>query len=299
MVSVINSKVYCGGGITDCDDIYCYDPSQDKWTCLPPIPVSWFGLGQVDGKLVAVGGKTKRNDKLTNEVYTYDEQSQNWIQTIPPMPIAKCLPGVLSLKSALIVAGGYTPNASVSYTDSVVVFKQDSSQWYWTDPLPIGCCSVPLVSASDKTCFALGGYQKKHLFLDQALYASVDDLFCNAIPADQATHRSSSDAQSAWKSAWKSLPNTPSCRPAAAMLAGNLLALEGKETTSYEGANRSEVYMYHPLSNSWIYISDLPAPHFGTAVAALSATEILVMGGWGEGCNVVNSVYKGALHLGL
>ena len=88
--TVINGKVYCGGGdFNDNDDkyiVYCYNPSQDKWTTLPPLPVKWFSLGQVNGKLVAVGGLKKSTFNETNDVYTYDERSQKWKQTIPPMP---------------------------------------------------------------------------------------------------------------------------------------------------------------------------------------------------------------------
>ena len=63
-ITVINGKVYCGGGGAEDDDdeyiVYCYGPSQDKWTTLPPLPVKYCGLGQVNGKLVAVGGITTR-----------------------------------------------------------------------------------------------------------------------------------------------------------------------------------------------------------------------------------------------
>ena len=48
--------------------IYCYDPSQDKWTTLPPLPVRWFGLGQINGKLVAVGGMKRSTGNETNNV---------------------------------------------------------------------------------------------------------------------------------------------------------------------------------------------------------------------------------------
>ena len=65
-----------------------------------------FGLGQVNGKLVAVGGEKKSDFRATNEVYTYDERSRKWKQTIPPMPTARYSTGVLSLQSALVVAGG-------------------------------------------------------------------------------------------------------------------------------------------------------------------------------------------------
>ena len=66
------------------------------------------------------------------------------------------------------------------------------------------------------------------------------------------------------------------------------------------GAVKKEVYMYSPFTNSWIYISDLPAPQSETAVAVLSSTEILVIGGWGDGGRSsprVKTVYKGILCL--
>ena len=53
--------------------------------------------------------------------------------------------------------------------------------------------------------------------------------------------------------------------------------------------------MYSPSTNSWIYISDLPAPRSSTAVAVLSSTELLVIGGYDGGR--VNTVYKGTLTL--
>ena len=289
--TVINGKVYCGGGVTGGDDddyiVYCCDPSQDRWTTLPPLPVRWFYLGQVNGKLVAIGGRKKNTGRETNDVYTYDERSQKWKQTIPPMPTARQSPGVLSLQSANIVAGGYTRSPPY-YRAAVEILKPDTSQWYRTDPLPTACQSISPVAIGN-TCYALGGYDGSHL--NQALYASVDDLLGNAVPANQTTHSGSSDTQSAWKT----LPNTPTYRPAAAVLAGYLLAIGGDET-SERGAAKKEVYMYSPSTNSWIYISDLPAPRSRTAVAVLSSTDILVIGGW-DGSGNVNTVYKGTLYV--
>ena len=299
---VINGKVYCGGGVANSDDaeytVYCYDTSQDKWTTLPPLPVKWFGLGLVNGELVAVGGwRMDRED--TNEVCTYDERSQKWKQTIPPMPTARRTLGVLSLQSALVVAGGYqgrygdTPS---SYTAAVEIFKPDTLQWYRTDRLPTACRDISLVAIGNThACYALGGCNDMDLAssLNQALYASINDLLGNAIPANQATHSGSSDTQSIWKT----LPNTPTYEPHAAVLAGNLLAIGGEETPKGR-SDKQEIYLYSPSTNSWIYISDLPAPRSGAAVAVLSSTEILVIGGW-SGHGKVNTVYKGTLHLNL
>ena len=202
--------------------VYCYDPSQDKWTTLPPLSIRWFGLGQVDGKLVTVGGKRKGEHLATNEVYTYEQRSRKWKRTIPPMPTAKCCIIVLSLQSALVAVGGHT---MLSFKDTVELFKSDTSQWYRTDPLPMACYDIT-PAAIGNTCYALGGYKSR--YLNQALYASVDDLLRNAIPANKTTHSGNSDTQSAWKT----LPDTPVYGPTAAVLAGNLLAIGGSHLNS-------------------------------------------------------------------
>ena len=209
---------------------------------------------------------------------------------LPPMPTARYVPCVLSLQSALVVAGGCT--SFRKYTDAVEIFKADTSQWYRTDPLPTACYDISLVVIGN-TCYALGGYKYLSYF-NQALHASVDDLLHNAVPANQTTHSGSSANT---QSAWKTLANTPTYQPAAAMLAGNLLAIGGNET-SEGGADKKEVYMFSPSTNSWIYISDLPEPRSYTAVAVLLSTEILVIGGYRCG-DRVNTTYKGTLQLKL
>ena len=78
-----------------------------------------------------------------------------------------------------------------------------------------------------------------------------------------------------------------------AVLAGNLLAVGGDEIPE-GGAPKKEVYMYSPSTNSWIYISNLPAPRSLTAVAVLSSTRVLVIGGGNER-EKVNTVYQGTL----
>ena len=299
--AVIDGKVYYGGGSTADDNdkrvVYYYDPSQDAWTSLPSkLPVQCFGLGQVVGELVAVGGLTTYY-KVTNDVYRFDERSRQWKQTANPMPTARWLPSVLSLQSALVVAGGNTSPCDSVYTAAVEIFKPDTSEWHRTDPLPAACRSVSLV-AINNTCYALGGFcDNGYLYsgssLNQALYASIDDLLGNTVPANQISHSSGSGDT---LSAWKTLPNTPSYEPVAAVLPGILLAVGGKET--YEEGDdmiMKEVYSYSPSTNSWIHFSDLPAPRSGVAVAVMSSKEILVIGGFHDGDGRVNTVYKGTL----
>ena len=153
--AVINGMVYYGGGLTDDDKsdheyiVHCYDPTKDTWATLPPLPVRWFGLGHINGKLVAVGGVKKRGG-TTSEVYTYDEQSKKWRQTLPRMPTARLFPGVISLESALVVAGGGKSELPLSSSKNhVEIFKADTSQWYRSDPLPTACRDLSLVVVSN------------------------------------------------------------------------------------------------------------------------------------------------------
>ena len=194
--TVIDGKVYYGGGFGKSDSdfiVYCYDPSQDNWSTLPPLPVRRFGLGQINGKLVAVGG-VKNNYSKSNEVHTYEEQAKRWNQTIPPMPTARDSPGTLSLESALIVAGGDIID-TMGRTHTVEIFKSDTSQWYKTDPLPTRCGYISLTVIGN-TCYALGGMGYASTPLNQAHYASVDDLLQNAVPSRQSSIGDT--RQSAW-----------------------------------------------------------------------------------------------------
>ncbi len=104
----INGKVYYGGGACDgVDDmfyVHCYDPPQDFWSTLPRLPVCYFGLGEVKGELVAVGGRDPSRSK-SNVVHVCTK-GRNWKRTIPPMPTARSWPAVVSLPTHLVVAGG-------------------------------------------------------------------------------------------------------------------------------------------------------------------------------------------------
>lgn len=288
---VVNDKVYCGGSAASENEylVYHYDPSQDKWTTLSPLSVRYFGLGEVNGELMAIGGVKKGADRPTNEVLTYDPRLQRWKQAFTPMPTSRAFPSILSLQLVLVVAGGLIELYDDDYTTAVEIFQKDTSQWHKTDPLPTVSHYMSTVAIGN-TCYALGEYRLPDN--NQILYASVDDLFRNAVPGTQTVNTDGSDTQSAWKI----LPNTPTYQPAAAVLASNLLAVGGWKS-SKAGARKQEVYMYSSSMNSWVYISDLPAPRASTAVAALSRSEILVIGGSGGDDNSVCTVYKGTLNI--
>ena len=295
---VIGDKVYCGGGVATTSDsspaarfvskyfssgsaaaatasaaaaeyrVFCYSPSEDTWNTLPDCDVRHFGLSQVRGKLVTVGGRKRSDGEVTNGVYEFDEVSQSWKQSIPPMPTARRSPTVLSHHSALTVAGGCTGYRSNTDTSVVELFREETSQWHTTEPLP----SRWIFSASvliDNRWYLIGevtlddGYVVLRFI--QIVCAHVDKLLQKALPRDKA----STDRD---KPAWEVLPDTP---------------------ISYR---ENAVHVYSPYINAWIHISDLPASQEMAATAMLSPTEFLVIGGRNNR-GIQNSVYKGLLQI--
>lgn len=279
--TVINGTVYFGGGSVSDERkrylVYKYDPSVNQWSSLPPLPVRSYGIGQVSGKLVAIGGVKKMTNKETNDVFTFNEESSSWEQTSPTMSMTRFSPGVLSHQSVLVVVGG-----SRSAGHAVEIFKSDTSKWYTTNdgPIPVKCYGLSTVIVNGACCVLGGSINISRS--NHGYHAPLADLL----------HSPSSTRSSKKKSIWKALPDTPTYQPTAAVLAGNLLTIGGSENKD-GGLARKEVYMYSALTKSWIHISDLPSPRSLTAAAPLSSTEILVIGGYNHGR--VKSVYKGTL----
>ena len=290
---VIRDRVYCVAAVgSDYDEyrVFSYSPSEDTWNTLPACDVRFFGLGQVRGKLVTVGGSKKSDRKVTNEVYEFDEVTRSWKQSIPPMPTARWSPAVLSHHSTLTVAGGSTGHG---HTAVVEVFSEETSQWHTTEPLPFRW-GYPSSLLINNRWYLLGGGVEAEGFSNRVVCAHVDLLLQKALPRDQA----STDRDRTNNSAWEVLPNTPHYAPAAATFGASLLAVGG--TTSKEWSLNPQgvtaVHVYSPCTNAWILISDLPAPRMRAATAMLSPTELLVIGGRNNGRRQ-NSVYKGLLRI--
>ena len=76
-----------------------YETRRDKWSVLPPCPVKWFGIGQLSDKLDTVGGYD--GGAYVGDVYTYEEEAQQWENSIPPMPTVRQCPCVVTSHSSI------------------------------------------------------------------------------------------------------------------------------------------------------------------------------------------------------
>lgn len=304
---LIKGKVYYGGGLMEPDTkqdcgyladniVYCYNPARDSWLSLPPLKIKCFALGRVDNQLVASGGvgKSFQDRQIRAEVYTFDEKAQKWINTLPSMPTARCFHGVMSLESALVVAGGQVSclTEKSSYTDSVEILKLEEQSWYRTSPLPISLFNMSAAVFND-TCYVVGGFRCKPLC--SVHYATVENLLscasCITAPSNKASYDKDRKCP---ESPWKSLTDTPTHQPSVSAVAGQLFSIGGC-TREPEKEAQSAVYAYTPSTNSWNRVGDLPTAKRLCTSISLSSLEVMVIGGRARHSDL-DSVYIGSLH---
>ena len=283
----INNDVYCGGGFTGKVStdrlVFKYDRQEDKWSDLPICPSLHFGLTQLDGKLVTVGGR--HTDELTpiKHVYRFEEDSQTWENCNIPLSEARCSPCVFAYKSVLVASGGinhwkfdYEHSAR---TDSVEVLQ--GSQWHKSVPLPFVLSSMSCAVVSN-SCYIIGGTKKGGSPNRQIIFISISSL----IPIDSTSKASSSSSK------WEHR-NCPLFFSTAAEQEGNLLAIGGKDDRNHPS---QAVHKYLPSTDSWEIIANgtLPRTNFHAAATSLEGGDIIVVGGRDKPGCTISTVYIGS-----
>ena len=136
------------------------------------------------------------------------------------------------------------------------------------------------------TWYLLGGSGTDNKAIPTVLYAPLTILIQKAT---SPTHQSASDT-----SVWKTLPDTPLVRSAAASLSGNLLAVGGYNVST---PSSPALYVFFPLTNSWVRVTtgDLPEPRWACTAVQLSSNRLLVVGGGDEQNKHTKTVFLGTI----
>ena len=272
---VISRIVYLGGGFTVWtvdDDRYLiqqYSPTDDKWSTLPPAPVYWFGMGELNGQLVIVGGKT-REVVVTGKVHTFESSLQKWKESIPPMPTARHNAAVFSQPSCLTVVGGEDQHGT-SLSD-VEIFMPHTSQWHKASSAPSPLSDMTITVIHNK-CF-LAEYDSNKLYqLCVSVYHTVTS---SSITTEVITE-------------WKNLPDLTYQRSALVNMNGCLLAVGGMEKDS---ATKTTILGFSPITNTWKTVGELKEPRYKCTTVLLPTGELLVMGGSDKLFLCVKKVWK-------
>ena len=280
----IGSTIYCGGGYTATSThtarlMFQYNPKRDTWSQLPICPTLCFGLTQLDGKLVTVGGRRLNQPTRINDVYIFQE-SETWERSIPPMPTARSHATAVNYKSTIVVSGGlthwHTDSKLRTHATAVEVFQTKTYQWHHAKPLPVGHYGMSCVIV-DGMFYLIGGNRSDGYASRQTYCTSVSNLISQALPPEHP-ETSSTPQASPSPPTWQVLPECPLHYSTAAELGGCLLAIGGMD---YSESPSSAVHMYSPSTKSWVRISsgDLPVPRFFAATTQLEGGEAIFVGG--------------------
>ena len=251
-------------------DVLRYVPKSDQWSVLPSCPVLGFGLGQLSGKLVAVDrGAT---------VNTYVQETQQWENSIPPMPTPRQLPTAITYNSSIALCGG------IGRERVVEVFNSENAQWYTAAPLPVACAYMQLTIIND-TCYLGGGS-----------YSSSKSIMCASLPSlfqSSSQHEQQTSAQQ--QSVWAMLPDMPLYDSALANMGGTLLALGGCESKS--SPTSDAIHAYSASTKAWLKIDSLPQACSHATAELLPSGEVMLIGGWDSEGSVSKAVYIGTFNI--
>ena len=305
MQSVLhNGVLFVGGQVQSGNDtsfvVYKYctiDPLHNMgWSVLPKCPVKACGLGKFSQDLVLIGGS--RMGKVTNEVYAFEENYQQWVSSLPDMLISRCAPCVVSFPGGLAVCGGLDSNNKP--LSLVEVMQTDTCKWRMTAPLPFKCMLMQSVVVGNE-CYLAGGWFNDHVSKSTrfVVSASLSELL-------QSSKRTTSLAQN--QSIWKRLPDVPCYGMTLISLHNSLLAIGGytlldvvsvgnalrfffnkKLSTSSSSSSSSglytsskAVYAFCCSTQKWIEVACIPtspdrSPSRLEGVIALTASNEIVV----------------------
>ena len=259
-------KIYIGGGVVSKnngapDIIQVIDSTTQQVSQLPPCPVKHFGLVCIDNQIVTVGGKTKLDDQVTNQLYCWNEATQQWEQSLPPMSTPRYFHTSVVWNNHLIVCGGRTDNED-SITDSVEILNLQSKRWHNASSLPLKESGKHALITDNGKLYLLGGCLSNAVH-----YCELHQLIASTVTGAQS-----------WEE-WKRLRDTPNIDCAAVLLKGSLVITGGRSYDANQLSISSRVLRYSNTTDEWQHIGDLMYSRTACTAVALDYSTVLVIGG--------------------
>ena len=228
----LNGKVCVRGVSRRTETVLEYIPGRDQWVELPPPPVECFTIATLRGQLLVVGGLDKSNNKTTNTILTFDEQTQEWVQSYPPMPTKLAEVIAVGYQDHLIVASG--KNSESNSVARVNVLDTTTNEWRMAEPLPyLGTYHAVL---TEDNIYLVGQYTQT------VLRAHVPTLISGAESGG-----------------WECLSEAPHYWACPIAIGNSLLTVGGSDKPR-DGDPTASIQLYRAVSNRWSKVGDLPEP---------------------------------------
>ena len=253
-------------------EILQYSWRRGAWSTLPECPVMWFGLTQFTGRLTTVGGIDETWSK-TDHVYQFVSESQQWQESLPPMPTTRYGVTVFSHPSSSLKTPAIAVCGGLSYKNVVLntveVYSHSTSQWHTAEPLPTPLSHMTSAKVGD-IAYLLGGVDA-NLSRSKCCYSvSLDSLF--------NTPTSPGASQSQHGSLWTALSDTPLAYSSAVSFGGSLVAIGGVDSSTL--STSANIHLL-AIRGSWERVrgGDLPEPRYWSTAVCLPSGELMVVGG--------------------
>ena len=225
-----------------------------SWSALPECPYRGSSLAVVGDHITAIGGCSigVPQNKLLSIA------DKKWVEHFPPMPTERWCTVAVSTRHHLIVAGGYSGSCPLS---TVEVMDIQTLVWSTAASLP-----HPYSSASAAICgdqlYILGGSNR---------YGPTKSVLTCSLTSLLQSHSETSS-----HSVWKRISDAPVYLSTCVAVDGELLAVGGQDG---QLKATSAVYMYEPVADSWVHISNMPTSRSRCLVAILPTNKMMVVGG--------------------
>ncbi len=166
----IDGRLYIVGGSAGdlsgpaTGDLARYDPAEDRWELLAPMPTAreHLGVAAAAGQLVAIGGRdgSHEDHAMLSATEMYDPATDRW-RTGAELPVPRAGLGTTSDGEAVFVMGGerFTTDAGEWAPETIgTVDRYDvaTDAWSSLEPLPVPRHGIAAAIVAD-TLYALGG----------------------------------------------------------------------------------------------------------------------------------------------
>jgi N-acetylneuraminic acid mutarotase len=253
--TVLDGKIYIVGGFDDgghnTRTIEVYDPVLDEWTQVTPLPQPLdhtAAAASSDGKLYVVGGGYLDRDTLSDKMFIFDPNTNNWTEGAN-LPSARGALTANFINETLYVMGGVDSENTLS---STLAYHPVTNEWTQKASMPTA--REHLTSAVvDGKLYVIGGRTN-----GMAFNVDANEVY------DPVTDK------------WTVLEPMPSKRGglSSAVVNGSIYVFGGEQPSRTFDNNER----YDPWSNTWTFEASMPTARHGLASVAID-NNIYVIGG--------------------
>jgi N-acetylneuraminic acid mutarotase len=281
--ATVNDKLYTFGGLSGpfspMGRVYEFDPAANHWTRKHDMPQAVHHTAQVglNGKIYLFGGFAAVAGKAgylpTNNAWEYTPATDTW-RALASMPTARGAEAAVTVNGLIYVVGGAGMHPGVApapfgFTgahqslDAVEEYNPASNTWRVRSPLPTARNHFSALAAVDGKIYAIVGRVGSVYILD----ADSTDL---VEVYDVATN--------SWGTVGARMPVARS-GGCFGVYNGDIYAAGGEYRDGHLIGAFTEFDVYHPRTNTWNVLPEMPVPRHGCSAAFIGNTFYIAAGG--------------------